>query len=104
MKKRLMYLHTILRRADTEVTKHVYNVQKVIHTKDDWYGLVMSNREELKIAYTDNEITNMSKEVFRTLVKKSVEKRALDYLNSIAVTHSKSKDLIKNQFKRETYF
>ena len=104
MKKRLMYLHTILRRADTEVTKQVYNVQKVIHTKDDWYGLVMSNREELKIAHTDNEITKMSKEVFRTLVKKSVEKRALDYLNSIAMTHSKSKDLIKNQFKRETYF
>ena len=46
----------------------------------------------------------MSKEVFRTLVKKSVEKRALEYLNAIAMTHSKSKDLIKNQFKREPYF
>ena len=78
--------------------------QKVITTKDDWYRIVLENRKELKILHSDDEIANMSKYMFRTLVKKSVESRALSYLNSIAATHSKSEDLIKNKFERESYF
>ena len=104
MKRRLMYLHTILKRADNEITKQLYGVQKAIRTKDDWYRIVLENKKELKILHSDDEIANMSKDMFRTLVKKSVESRALSYLNSIAATHSKSEDLIKNKFERESYF
>lgn len=104
MKRRLMYLHTILKRSETEITRKVYNVQKMIRTKGDWFGLVIQNREELMMSHTDEEISNMSKDRFRILVNSLVEKRALAQLNSIAMGHSKSVDLMKIRLKREPYF
>ena len=104
MKRRLMYLHTILRRPDTELTKQFYGVQKTICTKGDWFGIVMKDRKELNISHTDNDIATMSQDMFRTLVKKSIERKALTYLNSLAMGHSKSVDLVKTRFERESYF
>ena len=46
----------------------------------------------------------MSQVQFRVLVIKSVENKAMDYLNTIELSHSKSKPLIKQIFFREKYF
>ena len=43
----------------------------------------------------------MSQDMFRSLVKKAVEKRALAYLNSIAMGHTKSAGLGKTKLERE---
>ena len=42
---------------------------------------------------SDDEISRMSKETFKVIVRKSAERKAVEHLNSIAKTHSKSKDL-----------
>ena len=64
----------------------------------------MKDRKELNISHTDNEIAAMSQDMFRNLVKKSIERKALTHLNSLAMGHSKSVDLVKNRFERESYF
>ena len=35
MKRRLMYLHTVLTRSESEITRRFYEVQKSIHTKNN---------------------------------------------------------------------
>ena len=104
MKKRLMYLHTIVSRESIELTRRFYEVQKSIYTKNDWYQLVQQNKLELMINYTDEEISNMSKDKFRTIVNRSVENFALAHLNTVASGHSKSQNLIKHRFVKESYF
>ena len=104
MKRRLMYLHTILSRPEDDLTKQFYYVQKTIFTKDDWFRIVMNDRAELNISHTDQEISNMSKDKFRTLVTTAIEKKALSYLNEIAMGHSKSINLVKTKLQREKYF
>ena len=91
-------------RSDEDLTKKGYNVQKAVFTKDDWYGIVMADRRELDISHTDEEISKMSKDKFRKIVKAAVEKGALAYLNSKAIGHTKSVGLVKMKFERENYF
>ena len=88
MKRRLMYLYTILRKSKTELIRKVYVVQKEIKTKNDWYNIVQDNKIYLEISQSDEEISKMSKEKFKLIVSKSVEKKAVEYLNNIAVKHS----------------
>ena len=83
-------------RSDDDLTKKVYNVQKAVFTKDDWYGIVMADRRELDISHTDEEISKK--------YKAAVKKGALAYLNSKAIGHTKSVGLVKMKFERENYF
>ena len=103
MKRRLMYLFNILRKPKSELIRKVYDVQKTIKTKNDWYNIVQENKIYLEISQSDEEIGKMSKERFKLIVRKSVEKKAVEYLNNIACKHSKSKELIKNKLSREGY-
>ena len=104
MKRRVMYLHHILSKPTSEMIRRVYEVQKQIYTKNDWYSLVQDNKNELGIQLSDEEISKMSKERFRSLVQTAIDKRAMVYLNNIASGHSKSEDLVKNRLIREEYF
>ena len=40
MKRRVMYLHHILHRQESELIRKVYEVQKYVPTKNDWFGVV----------------------------------------------------------------
>ena len=104
MKRRLMYLHTILHKPKSELIRKVYDVQKVLVTKNDWCQLVEQNRKELSISYSDEEIEKMSAEKFKSIVTKSVQKMAMGYLNNMASTHEKSKPLMKPKLIVEDYF
>ena len=59
---------------------------------------------DLMINYTDEEISNMSKDKFRTIVNRSVDNFALAHLNTVASGQSKSQNLIKHRFVKESYF
>ena len=104
MKRRIMYLHNILIKPKSELIRKVYEVQKSLFTKHDWYNLVMQNRNELQITQTDEQIGKMSKERFSSIVTKAIGKRTADYLNNIAQHHSKAKPLMKQTLKQEEYF
>ena len=99
-----MYLHHILNRPESEIIRRVYEVQKNIPTKNDWFGIVQENMRDLEIKLSDEEISEMSKQKFKTIVTTAVEKAAINFLNRKASTHSKSENLIKTRLKREEYF
>ena len=75
-----------------------------IITKKDWYTLVNENKKELYIDLSEEQISKMSKDRFRSIVSKAVDHKAMDHLNTIALSHSKSEDLIKPRLVRENYF
>ena len=51
----------------------------------------------------DDKIAKMSKNKFKKLVKAYVTNAALKYLNTLAVDHSKSKNLVKEEMKCSKY-
>ena len=104
MKRRLMYLHNILVKPETELIRKVLEVQKNIITKNDWYSLVQQNKVDLNIPFSDEDISKMSKDRFKSIVSKAVAKKAAEYLNQVAIKHSKSRILIKDKILRENYF
>jgi hypothetical protein len=104
MKRIMMYLHHILSKPKSELIRKVYEVQQQITTKNDWYSLVQDNKTELMINKSDEEISQISKDRFRSIVNKAVDKKAINYLNMIALGHSKSEDLVKDKLVREGYF
>ena len=106
IKRRLMYLHNILTKPKSELISRVYEVQKSVFTKNDWYNLVKENRNELGIPLTDEEISVMSKDRFKSIVNKAVNAFALDHFNKLATKseNSKCRDLVKSKFSREKYF
>ena len=57
-----MYLQTILKKPKSEQVRKVYEVQKMMYTKGDWFQLVEENKRDLKIEKSDEEIESMSKE------------------------------------------
>ena len=103
-KRRLMYLHHVLTRPKHELVSKVYEVQKQIETKNDWYNIVQDNKKELEITMSDEDISNLSEEKFRSMVNRAVDAEALEHLNRIASGHSKSEDLVKSILKSEDYF
>ena len=104
MKRRLMYLHHILQRSESEIIRRVYEIQKLIPTRNDWFGLVRNTMKDLKIDMDDDMIMQMNKDKFKAIVSCAVEESAIQYLNRIAASHSKSEDLINTRLIKEQYF
>ena len=72
IKRRLMYLHNILTKPKSELINKVYEVQKAVFTNKDWFNIVKENRSELGILLTDEQISIMSKEKYKSIVDKAV--------------------------------
>ena len=65
---------------------------------------MITERKELMIPQTDDQISKMSETMFRNIVNKVIDNRALSYLNTLAAGHSKSEKLVKLKLQREAYF
>ena len=105
IKRRLMYLHNILTKPKSELINKVYEVQKAVFTNKDWFNIVKENRSKLGILLTDEQISIMSKEKYKSIVDKAVKSAALEYLNKLAAKSdsSKSRMLAKSKLIRENY-
>ena len=107
-KRRRMYYWHIMRQNQNELIKKVYDVQRLIHTKHDWYQLIVNEKKTYEIELTDEEVSKLSKFRFKRLVDKKVNTFVFQYLKEKAASHSKSLKILKeneNKFimKRPTY-
>ena len=107
-KRRLMYLWNILKKDETELTKKVYNTQKTVRTKGDWFLMVDMERQKYDLKLSDEEISRMSKYRFKNLVDKKVNSFAFQYLKEKASRHKKSLNILdkirnKTMMKKQTY-
>ena len=87
--RRLMYLHHILRRPNEELIKKFYEAQKSKISKGDWVQTVKENLQELNIKLDEKEISQMSKQKFRTALKKKICTAAFNHLIQKKESHSK---------------
>ena len=68
--RRIIYLHNIVSRHNSELLFRVYSAMKNAPLKGDWISIVRKDMEEMDIKFSDDEISMMSKTDFKSIVKK----------------------------------
>ena len=71
-KRRLMYLHTILQRPETEIIRKVFTEQKKNPCKGDWITLVEADITEIGMSFEQTE--GCSEELFGKLITKKTRR------------------------------
>ena len=72
-------------------------------TSKDWGQTVLKDIKTLNLNLTINDIEKMPKNTFKALVKNSVTKEALKYLNDEKKQHSKVSHIVHKQIEMEKY-
>ena len=101
--RRLMYLWHILNRDKSELIYRIYQTQKISNSIGDWVRIIESDKKELNINMTDEEIQGVSKETFKTFVKNKAKIKFIQHLNTLKSQHSKSKFLECSDLKTAEY-
>ena len=102
--RRLLYLHTILNRHESELIRKIYIAMKEDPLKDDWIHLVQKDIKDIDLNLSDNQIEAMSKYKFKKLIKNKVRSFAKKELEIIKQGHSKIRHSIHKDLKTpQTY-
>ena len=99
----MMYLHHILSREESELIHRIYKTQITSNSRGDWVRLVQSDKLELNITLTDEEIQGVSKNVFRNYVKEKAIMKHLKNLSESKKKHSKSENMRSDKFTQAEY-
>ena len=102
MKKRLGYLHHLLTLEEESLVKVVFQKLKNTNTKS-WINIVSEDLKELEINLTFDEITRMSKEKFKTVVKSACEKACFAELVEEKKKLKKGKENTYSELKIQPY-
>ena len=81
--RRIMYLHTILQKDETEMVKKAYEVQKINPSTGDFIEIVKQDCEKIGLDLSDEEISQISKQQFRKIVKSKILKAAFLFLKTL---------------------
>ena len=87
--RRILYLHNILKRNEDELVKRVFYAMKNSPLKGDWSTIVFEDMELISLTLSEEEISQMSKTAFKTIVKTKMRRHVLDELNTIKGGHTK---------------
>jgi hypothetical protein len=99
-----MYLWQILTRNENELIHKVYSVQSLQTTKGDWFQILNQVKEILSIEKSDEEISCMKKDAFKSYIDKKTQLKAFEYLKKIARKHSKSEfTWAQSKFDQQQY-
>ena len=90
---RILYLHNILRRQDSELVKNIYIAMKESPLKDDWIHLVNKDKLDIDLNLSVKAISKLSKYQFKRIVKLKIRKFILNQLINIKEGHSKIKHI-----------
>ena len=101
--RRLMYLWHILTRNKDELIYRIYQTQKICSSMGDWVRIIESDKKELNINMTDEEIQGVPKETFKTFVKNKAKINFIKHLNTLKAQHSKSEFLECTDIKTAEY-
>ena len=102
--RRAIYLQTILKRSDQELTRKIYNAMKNDPLPNDWSELAWKDLNDMQINMTENEIARMEVSDFRNLIKEKIRNWAFVNLKNMQVQHVKVKDILySNPEKPQLY-
>ena len=71
--RRIMYLHYILTLNEEELLVKIYKAQKKTPCKGDWCLQVQQDLEDFEMVLSESEISAISKERFKKIVKENIE-------------------------------
>ena len=83
--------------------KRVYKAQKAQPSPGDFVNLVNEDCESIGLDMTESEMTNISKDKLKKIVKAKVINAAFIYLQSLKQNHSKMDNLKYNKFEPAAY-
>ena len=101
--RRLMYLQTILKMSEDELTKRVYLAQKADAVNGDFAKLVKADIELIGGTLNEDYILMKSKTAFKEEIKEKVRKAAFVYLKNLQKEHSKVKNIVYTKFQTQEY-
>ena len=87
--RRMIYLQTLLKRHDEEITRKVYLCQKSSPLPGDWCQLVAEDFRKMNIHMSDEQIAQMQENDYKKLIKRNVHDTAFHELQQLKGTHSK---------------
>ena len=93
MGRKILYYHALLQKKDEELVKTVFQTQQKFSVKNDWIIQLNSDLDECNISLTENEIKEMKKEKFKTLVNKKIKRLSNEYLMNLQQSHRKSRNV-----------
>ena len=97
------YFFEIIKRADSELIKRVYQAQKENPSHGDFINLVKSDFELVNIPFSEEKFYQMSKSEFRILIHKKITQAAFSEFTSLQAQHSKVRDIPYKAFSLQTY-
>ena len=74
---------------------------KLKTNRGDWYEIIQTERESLNITLTDEEIEQMSREKYKSIVEKHIQREGLKYLCGLAAPHSKSDFIVSDKLEKQ---
>ena len=101
--RRLLYLQTILKRSENELTHRILMAQKDDPSPGDFVNLVAKDLENIEIDMSYNDIKEMGVDHFKTLIKKKTKDAAFKLLKSLQSKHSKIKNIEYDELRCQPY-
>jgi hypothetical protein len=104
MVRRIMYLHHIVTRQDSEMIKKVYLKQKQCANKGDWINIVQKDFEFIGEQIDEEEMRNTPRETHRKKIKEKVGKAAFrQLLDMKQISQKKMGDLVYQKLEIQHY-
>ena len=97
--RRLMYYWSILHKPNTELARQFYETQKNYPCNDDWTHQIEKDLSDCEINMSEEDISKMSWQRFKNLVKQRLKVNASIFLCSLKEQHSKLQNLNSYSFQ-----
>ena len=101
--RRRVYFQTLITREDGELTKKVYETQKINPSKGDWIEHLKEDFQFIDENIDEKVAKEMTKLQYKTMIKKKIRQKVFENLKTVQQSHSKVKDIIYNTFKMQDY-
>lgn len=103
IQRRIMYLHTILKRSDDELTKQVLHAQMADPCRGDFVNLVKDDIKAVNLDLNFDDIKSLSKQVLKKQLKSKIKKTAFKHLNKLKSQHSKVRHMSYTELVLQPY-
>ena len=101
--RRLNFLFYILHENNDALIRNVFDAQRKSPLKGDWVNTVKEDLESLNIDQTFEDIEQMEKESFKTLVRERVRHTAFEHLKQTQASMSKGKEIVYKDLSLQSY-
>ena len=101
--RRIMYLHAILQRKANQLIRRIFEAQKNDPIPGDFVEIVRRDFLDISLDMTEAEISQLSKERFRKIIKPKVTNAAFEFLKKLKESHSKMQKIEYKNFEIASY-